>query len=203
MGHKIGTVCLGALALVLLLTDARLAFRNYQYSQLIEECECGYPRERACRADFDGDGQFTEIRVRYRYDTRVDLPPHFKGSEARVVMNAFLMDNTLRTHIAIGRESNRDRLIIYEGADWPDRKGAINAVYEHNGNGLVETTPTAADQEILTAMATCDDTGSLNQWVVYSLIAWPLRIIYILLFVGAALTFDAHGFTTRRGSGLC
>ena len=187
MGKKIAIVCLGALALALFLTDARLAVRNYQYSQLIEEYECGYPSERACRADFDGDGQFTEIRVRYRYDTPVELPPRFRGTEARVVLNAFLMDNTLRTHIAIGRESNRDRLIVYEGVPWPDRKGAINAVYEHNGAVLVETSPTAADEEILAAMATRDDTGSLSQWVVYRVIAWPLRIVYIVLFVAAAL----------------
>jgi hypothetical protein len=187
MGKKIAIVCLGALALALFLTDARLAVRNYQNSQLIEEYECGYPSERACRADFDGDGQFTEIRVRYRYDTPVELPPRFGGTEARVVLNAFLMDNTLRTHIAIGRESNRDRLIVYEGVPWPDRKGAINAVYEHNGAVLVETSPTAADEEILAAMATRDDTGSLSQWVVYRVIAWPLRIVYIVLFVAAAL----------------
>ena len=199
MGKKIAIVCLGALALVLVLTDARLAVRNYQYSQLIEEFECGYPSEHVCRADFDGDGQFTEIRVRYRYDTPVELPPRFRGTEARVVLNAFLMDNTLRTHIAIGRESNRDRLIVYEGVPWPDRKGALNAVYEHNGTVLVETSPTAADEEILTAMATRDDTGSLSQWVIYWVIAWPLRIIYIVLFVGATLlTSEHHCFATRR-----
>jgi len=193
MGKKIAIVCLGALALVLFLTDARLAVRDYQYSQLIEEFECGYPSERACRADFDGDGQFTEIRVRYRYDTPVELPPRFRGTEARVVLNAFLMDNILRTHIAIGRESNRDRLIVYEGVPWPDRNWAINAVYEHNGNGLVETSPTAADEEILTAMATRDDTGSLRQWMIYWVMAWPLRIIYIVLFVGAT-----HGYSQYR-----
>jgi len=192
MGKKIATVCLGALALVLFLTDARLAVRDYQYSQLIEEFECGYPSERACRADFDGDGQFTEIRVRYRYDTPVELPPRFRGTEARVVLNAFLMDNTLRTHIAIGRESNRDRLIVYEGVPWPDRNWAINAVYEHNGNGLVETSPTAADEEILTAMAMRDDTGSLRQWMIYWVMAWPLRIIYIVLFVGATLGYSQY-----------
>jgi len=192
MGKKIATVCLGALALVLFLTDARLAVRDYQYSQLIEEFECGYPSERACRADFDGDGQFTEIRVRYRYDTPVELPPRFRGTEARVVLNAFLMDNILRTHIAICRESNRDRLIVYEGVPWPDRNWAINAVYEHNGNGLVETSPTAADEEILTAMATRDDTGSLRQWMIYWVMAWPLRIIYIVLFVGATLGYSQY-----------
>jgi len=199
MGKKIEIVCLGTLALVLFLIDARLAVRDYQNSQLIEEYECGYPSERVCRADFDGDGQFTEIRVRYRYDTPVELPPRFRGTEARVVLNAFLMDNTLRTHIAIGRESNRDRLIVYEGVPWPDRKGALNAVYEHNGTVLVETSPTAADEEILTAMATRDDTGSLSQWVIYWVIAWPLRIIYIVLFVGATLlTSEHHCFATRR-----
>jgi hypothetical protein len=187
MGYKIGIVCLWALALVLFLTDARLTFRHYQYSQLLEQHECGYPSERACRADFDGDGQLTEIRVRYRYDTPVELPPRFKGSEANVVLNAFLMDNTLRTHIAIGKESSRDRLIVYEGAKWPDRNRAVNAVYEHNGNGLVSTSPTAADEEILKAMAARDDAGTLNLWVVYTLLVWPVRIIYLALFAGAAL----------------
>jgi hypothetical protein len=192
MGKKIAGICLGVLALILFLIDGRLAVRDYQNNQLIEAYECGYPSERVCRADFDGDGQFTEIRVRYRYDTPIELPPRFTDTEDRVVLNAFLMDNTLRTHIAIGRESNRDRLVVYEGVPRPDRKGALNAVYEHNGKGLVETSPTAADEEILTAMATRDDTGSLNKWVVYWLSAWPLRIIYIALFLAAILGYSQY-----------
>ena len=192
MGKKIASVCLVALALVLFLIDGRLAVRNYQNRQLIEEFECGYPSERVCRADFDGDGQFTEIRVRFRYDTPVELPPHFRGTEARVVLNAFLMDNSLRTHIAIGRDSNRDRLIVYEGMPWPDWKRPLNAVYEYNGTVLVETTPTAADEEILTAMATRDEMGNFRQWAIYLVLAWPLRVFYIALFLGAGVGYSQY-----------
>jgi hypothetical protein len=187
MRYKIGIVCLLALPLALLLIDAWLAFRNYRYSQLFEEYECGYLPNRTCKADFDGDGQFTEIKVQYRHDTLVELPPRFNGTEGEVVMNAYFMDGSFRTHFAIARHLNRDRLLVYEGR--ADVKDAINVVYERNANQLVETTPTEVDEEILAAMASRDDTGTFHQWIAYGLLAWPVRVVYILLFVSAALLF--------------
>ena len=173
------------MAFGLFLTDAWLGFRNHRYSRLIEQHECGYSPN-VCKADFDGDGQFTQIEVQFRHDAPVQLPPRFKGTEPEAVLNAFFLDGTARTHFAIAGESNHDRLIVYEGAKWPDRNWPVNVVYHHHDNQLVETAPTEVDREILAALASRDDSGTHMHWVAYSLLAWPVRVIYTLLFVGAA-----------------
>ena len=173
------------MAFGLFLTDAWLGFRHYRYSRLIAQHECGYGPN-VCKADFDGDGQVTQINVQFRYDAPVELPPRFKGTEPEAVLNAFFLDGTARTHFAIAGESNHDRLIVYEGAKWPDRNWPVNVVYHHHDNQLVETAPTEVDREILAALASRDDSGTHMHWVAYSLLAWPVRVIYTLLFVGAA-----------------
>lgn len=162
--------------------------RNHRYSQLVAEHECGYSPKPACHADFDGDGQFTQIKIQYRHDTPVELPPRFSGTEPEAVLNAFLMDNTLRTHVATARQSNRDRLLVFDGTQWPGKNGPTYAVYARNSNQLVETPATKVDKEILAAMAARDDAGTWNQWVAYGLLAWPVRLIYIVLFVIVALS---------------
>ena len=187
MGRKIVILCLVTLALGLFVTDTWLGFRRHRYSRLVAQHECGYSHNPVCRADFDGDGKFTQIKVLFRHDASVELPPRFNGTEDEAVLNAFFMDGTARTHVAIARESNRDRLIVYEGMKWPDTNGPVKAVYQHNGNQLVENTPTEVDQEILAALASRDDAGTHIRWVVYSLLAWPVRVVYLLPFVVAAL----------------
>ena len=79
-------------------------------------------------------------------------------------------------------EAHPARLLIYDGASRFDQKLIVNLVYAWNGEELVVSTPDAADRQILAAMAARDDTGTLNQWVIYWLFRWPVRIAYGLLF---------------------
>jgi hypothetical protein len=200
MRNKSATILvfsLTALALGLLVSDVWLAMREARYSQLRKEYECGYGSKDLCKADFDGDGLLTHIDVRRHYDRPVELPPTFVGSEQEVVLNVWSIDNTWRTHVAVRNESGHSRLIIYDGTRWPGHETAVNAVYAWNGKRLSEVAPGAADKEILSAMAADDDAGTLHQWVTYHLLAWPGRLVYVLLFVVAALIYRKNRLTGR------
>ncbi len=191
------TVCFTALGLGLFLSDLLLALRNSRDTQLIQKYECGYLPQNPCKADFDGDGRLTHIEVNLRYD-RVELPPHFVGNEDEVVLNAFSQDNSSRTHVAVRNESDHARLMIYDGTRWPGEKIAVNAVYAWNGSKLVETAPADTDKEILLAMAARDDAGTFPQWILYYLVAWPSRLVYVSLFVVAAILYRKY----RRVEGM-
>jgi hypothetical protein len=184
--------CLTAIGLGLLLLDLWLGLRNYRYSRLIEEYECGYLLEQPCRADFDGDGRLTQIEVKRRHDAPVEAPPRFSGIEPEVVLNVFSQDNTSRTHVGVRNESGRARLIIYDATRWPGERTLVNSVYAWNGKSLVEIAPAMTDQEILSAMAARDDAGTLSEWVIYYLLAWPGRFVYASLFVVAALVYRKY-----------
>jgi sensor domain CHASE-containing protein len=119
----------------------------------------------------------------------VEVPPSFVGSEPEVVFNSYSIDNTSRTHVAVRDGSGHARLIIYDGTRWPAQKIAVNAVYAWNGNRLSEIAPAEADKEILAAMAARDDAGTFPQWVIYYLLAWPGRLVYVSIFVAAALVY--------------
>lgn len=180
------------IGLGLLLSDLLLGLRNSRYSRLIDEYECGYLPERPCSGDFDGDGQLTHIEVKRRHDSPVEVPPPFSGSEANVVLNVFSQDNTSRTHVGVRNESGRARLIIYDATRWPESRTLINKVYAWNGKSLSEIAPARTDEEILSAMAARDDAGTLPEWVVYYLLAWPGRLVYASLFVVAALVYRKY-----------
>ena len=192
-GAVILIFCVTALGLGLLLGDLWLALRDSRYSSLIEEFECGYYREtRPCKADFDGDGRLTHIEVKRHHDAPVELPPQFVGNEEKAVLNVFSLDNTLRTHVAVRNDLGQARLIVYDGSMGPGKKIVVNAVYAWDGHKLSEAAPMKADQEILSAMAARDDAGTFNQWVLYYLVKWPLRLVYVSLFVVAALLYRRH-----------
>jgi len=186
---KIAVFCLIACGVALLLGDLMLGLRNSRYNQLIGEYECGYLSDHPCEADFDGDGRFTHIEVNRRSDAAVELPPRFNGAEPNVVLNTFSLDNTARTHVGVRKESNGDRLIVYDGTRSPGRVTPINVVYAWNDNHLTETVPTELDEEILSAMATHDDAGTFDHWVAYNLLIWPCRLVYSSLFIGSALLY--------------
>src|SRR6267143_1434047 len=174
---------IATVALVLLLTDLWLGERDYRYSQLVQKYECGYSQEQPCEADFDGDGHATHIEINARANAPIELPPKFVGSRQELMhLNIFSQDNTSRTHLAVRTEAQPARLLIYDGASRFDQKLTLNLVYAWNGEELVVSTPDATDRQILAAMAARDDAGTLNQWVIYWLLRWPVRIAYGLLF---------------------
>ena len=145
-----------------------------------------------CKADFDGDGRLTHIEVKRHHDAPVELPPQFVGNEEKAVLKVFSLDNTLRTHVAVRNEMGHARLIVYDGSMGPSNRTVVNAVYAWDGRKLSETAAAPADKEILSAMAARDDAGTFNQWVLYYLVKWPLRLVYVSLFVVAALLYRRH-----------
>lgn len=183
---------LTALGLGLFLTDLWLGLRNSRYNWLIEEYECGYLPEHPCKGDFDGDGRLTHIEVKRRHDALVELPPHFAGNKDEGVLNVFSLDNTLRTHVGVRNESGRARLIVYDGTGWPAQKRTVRDVYAWQGDKWFEMTPTEAEMEILSAMAARDDTGTFHQWVIFYLLAWPTRVVYVSLFLAATLVYRKY-----------
>ncbi len=192
MRKRLTTILIFSLTLTglgLLLSDLWLGLRNSRYGQLIEEYECGYLPERPCRGDFDGDGLVTHIEVKSRYDTPVEVPPAFSGSEPKAVLNVFSQDNSSRTHVGVRNESGRARLIIYDATRWPGPSSEIRKVYAWNGKSLDEIAPTRTDEEILSAMAARDDAGTFPDWVIYRVLAWPGRLLYAALFGTAALVY--------------
>jgi hypothetical protein len=202
MGKQPTTVLILLLILIglgLLLSDLWLGLRNSRHSRLIEDYECGYFPAQPCRADFDGDGVITHIEVKRRYDAPVEVPPRFSGSEPEVVLNVFSQDNTSRTHVGVRSESGRARLIVYDATRWNQERTVVNSVYAWNGKGLSEIAPASTDKEIFSAMAARDDAGTFPDWVIYYLLAWPGRLVYVSLFLAAALRYRkyrrAHSLT--------
>ena len=191
-GAIISIFCLAALGFGLFLTDFWLGMRNSRYSQLIEEFECGYLPEDPCKGDFDGDGRLTQIELKRHHDALVELPPHFAGNKHEGVLNIFSLDNTLRTHVGVRSESGRAHLIIYDGSGWPSQMRTVRDVYAWHGDKWFEMTPTETDMEILSAMAARDDTGTFHQWVIYYLLVWPTRVVYVSLFLAAALVYRKY-----------
>jgi hypothetical protein len=174
---------IGTAAVALLLTDLLLGERDYRYSKLVQRYECGYSQQQSCAADFDGDSHETQVEINARANAPLELPPRFVGSRQELLrLNIFSQDNSSRTHLAVRTETHPARLLIYDGASRFDQKLILNLVYTWNGVELVESTPDATDRQILAAMAAHDDTGTLNQWVFYWLLKWPVRIAYVLLF---------------------
>ena len=185
--------CLTALGLGLFIGDLWLALRDSRYNTLLQEFECGYYGEtQPCKADFDGDGRLTHIEVKRHHDAPVELPPQFVGNEEQAVLKVFSLDNTLRTHVAVRNEMGRARLIVYDASMGPINRKVVNAVYAWDGHKLSETAAAPADKEILSAMAAREDAGTFNQWVLYYLVKWPLRLVYVSLFVVAALLYRRH-----------
>lgn len=196
-GRVVWIVCLAVFGLALMLTDLVLAWLSFRDDQLIAAYECGYLPEQPCQADFDGDGRLTQIDVRRRHDAPVELPPSFQGTEPQVVLNVYSIDNTSRTHVGLRNEAGRARLIIYNGVKSPGQN-AVNVVFAWNGNNLSEVAPAEIDKEILSAMAARDDAGTFNKWVVYYVLAWPVRVVYVLLLLAAVLSYRKNVWAGAR-----
>jgi hypothetical protein len=74
----------------------------------------------------------------------------------------------------------------------------VNTVYAWDGKSLSEIAPARTDEEILSAMAARDDAGTFPEWVIYRVLAWPVRLVYASLFVAAALVYRKY----RRAESL-
>ena len=74
-GSNIILSLVSALALALFVTDMWLTFRDWEYSQLIKDYECGYYGDRPCELGLNGDGLTGRIEIKYRGDAQAELPP--------------------------------------------------------------------------------------------------------------------------------
>lgn len=139
--------------------------------------------------DFDNDGRLTLIRITRRADANVHLPPVFEGlGQERLTLHVRDLDSTDRTHVAIRRESTGARLLIYDGP--------IRMVYAWDGEELSVIQPTVIDAEILSAMGTRDMAGTFEEWLVYTFLKWPMRVVYML---GFFLVVAVYRRNTRVG----
>jgi hypothetical protein len=184
-----------ALAFALMCADIWLARRDARHNHLIENYECGYPGEKPCVGDFAGNGQTTRIRLSPQMDARLELPPLMIEGAPEFVLKIFSMDNTARTHVAVRHENGRARLIIYDGIQVGQEAKPVRVVYAWDGKKLAEIAPAEIDQQILAAMAARDDSGTLSSWIIYFLLKWPLRMVYLLLLFAVGTIY----LKRRRG----
>ena len=188
-------------ALALLLTDVWFAMMYARHGRLRATYECGYSDQPPCVADFDGDGRPTSIQISHRSDKQVELPPVFVGRGQELArLNAFSMDNTFRTHVAVRGGASGARLLVYDGARWRGREltPPVRAVYAWDGEKLAEVGPAEIDTEILSAMEARDDTGTFDWWITYRLLTWPVRVVYGLSFVLVSLLYIRHRRAERK-----
>jgi hypothetical protein len=181
-------------ALTLLLADVWLAAKHIRHDRLLAAYECGYLDQPPCVADFDGDGRPTSIQVSCHTDAPAELPPVSVGHGREPArLNGFCQDNTFRTHLAVRGEAGAARLLIYDGSRRP-----VRAVYAWGGEKLSEVAAAGIDEEILSAMAARDDTGDFHRWVIYRMLAWPMRIVYVPSIIFVVLLYRGHRRAARK-----
>ena len=157
-----------------------------KYDELVRRYECS--ENRACSADFDGDGVAGQVIIEWRKDSFVAGDQWLiasDGGKELLRLPFWYVDNTLRTHVAVRNEDGKSRLLVFWGAMREPRNGT--SVYAWSGERIVETGPTAADQEVLSAMEARDDSGGFAEWVAFRLIRDAAVIVYYLLLVGSAI----------------
>ena len=166
-----------------------MTVRNSRYSQLIEDYECGYYGEKPCEPDLNGDGQKGRIEIKYRGDAPAKLPPELTDEKQELLqLNAFSLDNTLRTHVAVRSEAGKARVLIWEGVQTQRQpRTPVAVVYAFENARLTEVQASASEKAIFAAMAARDDSGTWFRWAIFRLLVWPVRVVYVLLFIAAAV----------------
>jgi hypothetical protein len=179
-----------ACALTIFVTDVWLTLRDSRYSRLIEDYECGY-YGKPCEPDLNGDGQKGRIEIKYRGDALAQLPPELTDEKQELIqLNAFSLDNTLRTHVALRSEAGKARILIWEGTQTQRQpRTPVAVVYAFEGARLSEVQASAIDRAIFTAMAARDDSGTWFRWAIFRALIWPVRLVYILLLIAAAILY--------------
>jgi hypothetical protein len=154
--------------------------------------ECSY-EDVTCEADFNNDGTIDHLV----WDRTTSPAPDFDswlvitdGSVELFRLPCRYIDNDLRTHVAI-RNSPAEgaRFLVFDGVRQSSiPTPIIKTVFAWNGQRMVGVTPTALDQEILTAMESQDFAGTLDRWSLYLFFRWPILMAYgLLLTIGAML----------------
>jgi hypothetical protein len=160
--------------------------KDKKYDELVRRYECS--EGRACGADFDGDGVAGQVVIEWRKDSSVAGDQWLiasDGGKELLRLPFWYADGTLRSHAAIRNDGGKSRLLIFWGAMREPKNGT--SVYSWSGERIVETYPTAADREVLSAMESRDDSGGFAGWVAFRLIRDAALIAYYVLLVGGSL----------------
>ena len=184
----ISTIALLGIAPILIdrMVSAKQRHQDARDDELVKEYEC-YPLN-DCVVDFNRDGIPARFEVVKTHAVGGDLV--VVDADKEILRLAYdHTDNTLRTHLAIHTENSESRLLVYDGVS---HQTALKAAYRWNGETLVEAKLSGIEQEIVSAMATHDDTGGWNERSVFRPFERMLYLgAYYLLFsvVFAALLY--------------
>lgn len=146
------------------------------YEKLVVEYECLSER---CSGDFNGDGTQGIVQIVRSTPSEKGDEPYLSvldGNQEMLRLKYRFIDRTLRTHIAILGDKKGAKLIIFDGAKRSTQP--TRAVYQFNGDKMVETSPTFLERNIISAMSSQDDAGTWNTWVAYRIFSHWVYIIY-------------------------
>ena len=130
--------------------------------ELFRRYDCGYTKTPCPAADFDGDGLPSEFRIVHQGKPGHEFLSVADGGREILRIPHVIIDDTLRTHMAVSFDSGSPRLLIYDGVA---RRPPLKAAYAFGGGtqALSEASPTRLEEEILRAMAAYDNTGAFNE----------------------------------------
>lgn len=175
--------------------DRWLAAKYARHDELVKMAEC-YPFP--CAADFNGNGTLDRLDV-------VQKNPHDRfdwwltvvdGAHELFSIPYDSTDNTYRTHAAIHKPTQIElpHLLIYDGAS----RQRVNAVFVFDGGRMREIEASSLEREILCAMSARDDTGSWNQWVIWSLASDYLMPFYCFVAGSVLIVFSVYWLRKSR-----
>lgn len=189
MPKGIWLLALAVLVLVPLFIDRVIAKRGERHSEIIRKYE-RYCIDAPCEVDFDGDGKpgllmlDREKPPAPKYDSWLVVN---EGGRELLRLPHWDIDGSFRTHIAIRNDSGRDRLLVFDGTHAPPDSSnpPTRLVLAWDGHQIVSVSPTDIDREIWLALASRDDSGTFNNWILYDFIRLPVLICYYLLLASS------------------
>lgn len=177
-------ICLSVLVILPLAVDSNISARDRHYTELLRAHEC---INDLCVVDFDADGILGRVIIDRTSST---VPHHYwlvvkENGKELIRLPFWELDGNSRSHAATSQSdaTGRTHLVFYEdkGPDAP----TITAVYMWTGNEMIQTSASALEQKLFTAMATRDLNGTFTSWVMYRTLRVPTLLGYYLglLFV--------------------
>lgn len=167
-----------------------------------DELEAKYECERpsTCVGDFDGDGVVDQVNVVEILNSPRRFLTVVSKDRELLRLPYVHIDGTLRTHTAVTMSDGQTRLLIYDGASYPD---PVRAAFGWNGEKMVETSPSYLEREIISAMAAHDDSGGWNERVIRNLFLKGALFAYyvVLAIVIGAIAFRRQQKKRKRVAG--
>jgi hypothetical protein len=169
--------CFALMSIVPLLAVAFFQGRLNYYSGLLQNYECN---SAVCDADFDGDGIPGKRFIDYDAPaSTIDAWFVVEDSGRQLLRQPRRsLDTSLRTHAAVIKESPRARLIVYD--DIRDSGAPRSLVFAYDGSGrMIQVPSVKTDKDVLAALASTDDAGTRNRWLLFQLVAKPALLCYL------------------------